>query len=239
MKLIADLHTHTIVSGHAYGTIRENTAAAKEAGLSILGITEHGPRIPGAPDPIYFRNMGNVPRYIYGVMVLMGCELNILNDGTVDLEPNTLSRIDYGIAGIHRLCYKDEGKEKNTENVISAMKYGKVKLISHPDDDHTPLDYDRLTDGAKEYGTALEVNNSSFRKPQFRLNCVENYRTMLRYCKEKHVPVIINSDAHDPSQVGTQSLALAFAEECGMPEELILNTDAQRLLDFLNITDKR
>ena len=239
MKLIADLHTHTIASGHAYGTIRENAAAAKEAGLEILGITEHGPGIPGAPDLIYFRNLEAVPRYLSGVRVLLGCEMNILNDGTVDLTEKELERIDFGIAGIHRFCFTDQGKEKNTDSVISAMKYEKVKIISHPDDDHTPLDYDRLTDAAKEYHTALELNNSSLRKPQNRWNCEENYRVMLRYCIEKRVPVIIDSDAHDPSQVADQALAIRFAEECGLDEELVLNTDRKRLLEFLNIPDKK
>ena len=46
-QLIADMHMHTLASGHAYGTIREMTAAASEAGLLMIGITEHAPGIPG------------------------------------------------------------------------------------------------------------------------------------------------------------------------------------------------
>ncbi|MGN1142248.1 MAG: PHP domain-containing protein [Oliverpabstia sp.] len=43
-KIIADVHTHTLASGHAYGTIREMAQAAAEKKLEILGITEHAPR---------------------------------------------------------------------------------------------------------------------------------------------------------------------------------------------------
>ena len=50
--LIADLHMHTLVSGHAYGTIREMAADAAQRNLQLIGITEHGPGVPGACDPI-------------------------------------------------------------------------------------------------------------------------------------------------------------------------------------------
>ena len=54
-KLVADVHMHSIVSGHAFGTIRELARQAAGVGLSLIGITEHGPGIPGTVDPIYFR----------------------------------------------------------------------------------------------------------------------------------------------------------------------------------------
>ena len=52
-KLIADMHMHTLVSGHAYGTIREMAATAGEKNLKLIGITEHAPGIPGTVDPFY------------------------------------------------------------------------------------------------------------------------------------------------------------------------------------------
>ena len=53
-KLIADMHMHTLVSGHAYGTIREMAATAGEKNLKLIGITEHAPGIPGTVDPFYY-----------------------------------------------------------------------------------------------------------------------------------------------------------------------------------------
>ena len=44
---VLDLHTHTIVSGHAYSTLREMAKAASDKGLELLGITEHAPKMPG------------------------------------------------------------------------------------------------------------------------------------------------------------------------------------------------
>ena len=72
-KLIADVHTHTLASGHAYGTIREMAQAASEKKLKILGITEHAPGTPGTADPIYFCNLQVIPRTLYGVHLLHGC----------------------------------------------------------------------------------------------------------------------------------------------------------------------
>ena len=68
-KLLADMHMHTLVSGHAYGTIREMAAAAAEKELSLIGITEHAPGIPGTVNPFYYLNLEVIPRTIYGVEV--------------------------------------------------------------------------------------------------------------------------------------------------------------------------
>ncbi|MBQ9299930.1 MAG: phosphatase [Clostridia bacterium] len=232
-RIIADIHTHTIASGHAYGTIREMAQAAAEKGLSILGLTEHAPGIPGTVDPFYYMNLQVIPRTLYGVHILHGCEINVLNDGTLSLEEGFIQKLDYAIAGIHGLCYQDEGREKNAQNIASCMKHPKVKLISHPDDDHTPLDYDILVRAAHETGTALEVNNSSLVKKDQRLNCYENYRQMLALCGQYGVPIVVSSDAHDPSWVGRFDLAEALLESVAFPESLVLNTNPQRLLEFL------
>lgn len=233
----ADMHMHTLVSGHAYGTMREMAAAAAEKGLKLIGITEHAPGVPGTVDPFYYVNLKVIPRHINGVQVLHGCEINVLNDGTLSLEEQYIAKLDYAIAGIHcGLCYEDAGREQNTQNVISCMKHPKVKLISHPDDDHTPLDYEKLVLAAKEYGVALEVNNSSLLKPHLRLNCFENYRTMLELCAKHRVPILVDSDAHDPSWVGEHTRARAMLEEYGFDESLILSTDAEKVKEFLGVS---
>ena len=173
-ELRLDIHTHTIASGHAYGTIREMAQGAAERGLELLGISEHAPGIPGTCEPVYFSNLRVAPRELYGVEILYGCEINVLNDGTLSLD-KYIEKLDYAIVGIHGLCYQDAGMEKNTDNVVSCMRHPKVFFVSHPDDDHTPLDYEQLVIGAKENHVALEVNNSSLLKQEKRLNCVENY----------------------------------------------------------------
>lgn len=230
---IADVHMHSIMSGHAFGTIRELAAAAAERGLKLIGVTEHGPGIPGTVDPIYFRNLNDAPRLLFGVEMLYGSEVNVLAEGALSLNERHLNCLDYAVAGIHGLCYENAGIVKNTDNVIRCMEHPKVRFISHPDDGNFPLDYPALVQGAKATNTALEVNNSSLRKPRVRPNCVENYRKMLPLCMEYGVPVVVNTDAHDPGAVGDFTLALGLLEELQMDENLILNQNLEQLKGFL------
>lgn len=230
---VADVHMHSIMSGHAFGTIRELAAAAAERGLKLIGVTEHGPGIPGTVDPIYFRNFTDAPRVLFGVEMLYGSEVNVLAGGVLSLDQRYLNCLDYAVAGIHGLCYENEGIVKNTDNVIRCMANPKVRFISHPDDDHFPLDYPALVQGAKDTNTALEVNNSSLRKPWLRPNCAENYGKMLPLCMEYGVPIVVNTDAHDPGAVGDFTLALRLLEELQMDENLILNRDLEKLKAFL------
>lgn len=230
---IADCHTHTIMSGHAFGTVREMAAEAAAKGLVILGTTEHGPGIPGTCDPIYFRNFVDAPRNLCGVEMLYGSEVNVLKGGKLDLDQRHLDRLDYAVVGIHGLCYENEGPAGNTNNVIGCMQNSKVRFISHPDDNNFPLDYPALVQAAKEYGVALEVNNSSLRKPHLRPGCLDNYRIMVPLCMEYGVPIIVNTDAHDPGAVGNFDLARSLLNDIGVNEELILNNSVDKLKAFL------
>ena len=234
-EFVLDIHTHTLASGHAYGTIREMAQAAAEKHISLLGISEHAPGIPGAIDPMYYVNLHLVPRRLYGVEIFHGSEINVLNDGKLSLEQRYIDRLDYAIVGIHTQCYENAGRDGNTDNILSCMKNEKVHFVSHPDDDHTPLDYPRLVRGAKENRVALEVNNSSLIKKDRRLNCYENYRTMLTLCMEQELPIVVSSDAHDPSWVGEFTLAQDLLAELNFPERLIINIDVNKFKEFIGL----
>ena len=230
---IADVHMHSIVSGHAFGTIRELAAEAAARGLQLIGVTDHAPGIPGTAEAIYFRSFPDAPRNLYGVEMLYGSEVNILPSGGLTLDERTLSRLDYAVAGIHSYCYQDEGIVKNTDAVIRCMENRKVRFISHPDSNAFPLDYPTLVQGAKAHNVALEVNNSSLRYPTARPGCVENYSIMIPLCMEHRVPIVVNTDAHDPSTVGVFTAARELLEKIGVDEELILNNDLDKLKNFL------
>ena len=106
-----DLHTHTVASGHAYCSLREMAKAASDKGLQILGITEHAPAMPGSCHKFYFHNLKVVPRELYGIRLLLGTEVNILDrEGNVDLGNRTLEAMDVVIASLHVPCIKPSGK---------------------------------------------------------------------------------------------------------------------------------
>ena len=101
MRDILDVHTHTIASGHAYNTIYEMAREAADKGLELLGITEHAPTMPGTCQLYYFQNLHVIPREMFGIKLLFGSELNILDyEGHVDLDESVLSRLDLCVASI-------------------------------------------------------------------------------------------------------------------------------------------
>jgi putative hydrolase len=236
MKYKIDLHTHTLISGHAYSTIQENVKAAAEKGLILLGISEHAPKMPGSTNKIYFQNLKVIPREMYGIRLLFGVEVNILDfNGNVDLDDEVLRDLDYAIASLHPPCIGFGTVEENTNAIIGAMKLDKVKIIGHPDDSRYVLDYEAVVKAAKENNVLLEVNNSSLSPNSFRINAKDAYIKMLEYCEKYEVAVIIGSDAHISFDVGNQEYAVKLLEEVNFPEKLIANNDLEMLFRHLNV----
>lgn len=238
MHYEADTHTHTIASGHAYNTIMEMVRAAADKGLKALAITDHTKGVPGhemdgAPEEIYFRNFRVIPEEIFGVRLLMGAEVNILNGGSIDLSERALKRQDIVIASIHGQCYDNEGIEKNTEAVLRVLENPWVDILGHPDGSEWPLDYERVIAKAAQTGTIIELNENSYRDPHLRRNCRENQLTYLALCEKMGVPVTIGSDAHFMNVVGQHEHNEALLEEIGFPMELVMNTSAERLVTYL------
>ena len=135
MRVEIDTHTHTLASGHAYNTLNEMAQAAADKGLKGLAITEHAPEMPGTCHLFYFQNLRIVPRKKYGIELLLGTELNIMNArGEIDLPDSVLERLDIAIASIHMPCFKDE---RTIDNVTAAyekvMEHPYVDIIGHPD----------------------------------------------------------------------------------------------------------
>lgn len=241
MKIALDLHTHSVASGHAYSTIQEMAQTAADRQLKFLGITEHGPLIPGAPDPIYFRNLYCIPKIMYGVRILLGAELNIKNlQGELDLDESYYHRFDHVIAGIHRMCFPGGTRQQNTEAVLAAMQNQRVNIISHPADGAATLCLEELVRQARETRTLLEINNSSLnpirKNPVARTNNLE----LLRLCKKMDVPVILGSDAHISFSIADYERLWPLLQEAEFPEELIVNDDIQKFNQFtgLNITSE-
>ena len=237
MKIIADTHSHTLASGHAYSTIKEMAAAAKARGLTALALTEHAPEMPGTCGLFYFQNLDVVPREADGVRLLMGAEVNIMApDGSIDLPQKTCRDLDIVVASIHLPCYgADHTPEENTRAYVEAMKNPYINIIGHPDDSRVPVDYEVLVKTAKETGTLLELNNSSLRPQSSRVNARENMLVMLDLCRQYGVPITTGSDAHIDVDAGNFERAKELLEYCNFPEELVATTDFEKVRPFLNI----
>lgn len=234
MKLILDYHTHTMASAHAYSTIDEMAGAAAEKGLELLGITDHAPALPDSADRFHFIGYHILPPELYGVRMLYGAELNILDsNGNVDLPETILKEMDLCIASYHTVCTKPGTKSENTRAYLKVMENPYIHIIGHPDDGNIPVDFEELVRGAKENNILLEVNNSSLKTADYRLNTRENLMTMLRLCERYDVCVSVGSDAHFAESVGNLKEAEELMERMEFPEELVVNTSIDKFTGFL------
>ena len=235
-KTLIDAHTHTIASGHGYSTIQEMAQAAADKGLEYLGITEHGPSVPGTCPLLYFRNMFVVPRQMYGIRLLLGCEINILDTkGSLDLEDDYIDRLDLVIAGIHGAWYHGGTKEENTQGMINVIRHPKMHIISHPGDGSAELNFEQLVLAAKEAHTLLEINNHSLAPQRHKTIARENNLELLRLCKKHNVPTILGSDAHVSFQIADYEHLYPLLKETNFPDELIMNYWPAQFFDYLGI----
>lgn len=234
MKYLLDVHTHTLVSGHAYSTIREMAQAACKHNLALLGISEHAPNMPGSCQAFYFQNLNVIHRDDYAIPLLFGSELNILDEnGSVDLTTEVMSSLDYNIASLHPPCIPFMTKEATTKTILRVIENKHIHMIGHLDDARYPLDYNAVAKAAKEFHTLLEVNNSSLMPNSFRRSAKENYKELLAACEKYGTKIILNSDAHVDSDVGRHDLSDALIQEHGFPEELIVNSSLESFYAYL------
>lgn len=230
MKYIADVHTHTLASGHAYSTMREMAAMARKKGLEVLGITEHAMAMPYTCGDYHFQNLRMVDRHMEGIELMLGVELNILDfDGHVDMKDDLIKMLDIAIASIHPPCFTAGTKEENTRAYLNVMKNPLVDIIGHPDDGRFETDYKELVYGAAECNKLLEMNNNSLDPLCNREGAREHYLEMLEYCRQYQVPIVVNSDAHVDQLVGRHDHAYALLEEIDFPEELVVNRSVEEL----------
>lgn len=232
MKYALDVHTHTIVSGHAYSTLMENAKAASEKGIKVLGTTEHGCTMPHSPHIWYFHNYKVLPREMYGVTMLYGVEANIIDyDGNLDMDDETLEKLDVVIGSIHEEVYKIGTLEENTEAFINVIKSGKIDIVGHLGNPKIPVDFEKIVKCAKENNVLIEINNSSFTTS--RVGSLGNCTKIAQLCKENGNMIIMNSDAHFCTTIGEFTEAVNMLESIDFPEERIMNSTPENMIDFL------
>lgn len=232
MKFVLDTHCHTIVSGHAYSTLTEMVEGAKQNGMELIAITEHGPALPSAPHYYYFGNLKVVPPEIQGVKILKGVEANIIDyDGNIDMPETYLKRLDIILASLHDICIEPGTVQENTSAIVGAMNNPDVDIIAHSGNPLFPVDYDKILETAKKTNTLLEINNSSF--VATRKGSYKNCYYIAQKCKEMEIPIVIGSDAHYALDAGEFTKARRLLEEVDFPEELIMNTHVEKLIKYL------
>jgi len=238
VQLLADLHTHTVASGHAFSTVSELASAAAARGLELIAITDHGPNVPGGAHLWYFWNMKVMPSVLGGVRILKGCEANpsLTDDNGIDLPDEMLASLDFVAVGLHPECGFDDGdRVKNTEAMLRVIENPLVDMITHPGNDAGfPLDLDAIVSAAVKHGVILELNNYSFDHRSGRHGSLATERAFAEAARDAGALIAVGSDAHFHLLVGNFEHALPVAEEIGFPEDRIVNRSAASVLDFLH-----
>lgn len=232
MKIIGDTHTHTIACKHAYSTLLENVAAAKTAGLHFLALTDHGPAMEGSTHIWYFMNLPKfVPPLLDGLVILRGCEANIMPGGVLDIDNHTLAALDWVIASMHRnLAPSGLSKKEYTDLWLKVLENPYIDCVGHLGHPAFDCDHEAVVMAAARLGKAVEINSSS---PTSRPGCEENCRDIIRLCKKHGVKLVLSSDAHFATGIGQVDWSMAEVTAAGFPEQDILNLDYNRMAGWL------
>ena len=259
MQLQCDVHTHTLYSRHAYSTILENVHAAKEAGLELLGSTDHFssmlyPEYDNIRHYQYLCVSHTWPKEIEGVRLLQGCEVDIVDlegnlfgydipiaknidgdfysDGKVlSLYERVTRKMDYVIASVHRHGFADAASPLAcTKLYLSALQHKKVLILGHSGRSGLPFEIDPVLLAAKEAHKLIEINNHSMDSGS---RIVDRCRQIALRCAELSVPISVSSDAHFALRIGQLDAVKKMLSEIHFPEELIATRTKDSFLDAL------
>jgi len=226
-----DLHTHTKYSD-GKNTIQEMADAAKEKGYNYLAITEHSKSLAiakGINEEMLLKQIDEIDELndnFLDFMILKGIEVDILEDGTLDLDDNILKKLDIVVFSIHSKFNLSE--EKQTARIIKAMDNRYVNVFAHPTGRKIglrkpyPVDMARVMKAAKERNCFLEINANPIR-----LDLKDVYAKM---AKDMELKLSISTDAHSIYELPYMKYGIWQARRGWLEKNDVLNTRSWKTL---------
>lgn len=224
-ELRGDLQCHTQASdGHA--TVAEMAEAARQRGYEYLAITDHSKYVgvtQGLDADELAEQMEEIDRLneeLEGIRLLKSIEVDILEDGSLDLPDDILERLDLRICSIHSKF--DLPREKQTERILRAMDNPNFNILAHPTGRRIgqrrpyEVDMERVMEGALERGCFLEVNAQPVRLDLDDVYC--------KMAKEIGVKLSVGTDAHRPSELAYMRFGVGQARRGWLEAGDVLNT---------------
>jgi DNA polymerase (family 10) len=220
-----DLHCHTVASD-GRSTVEEMALAARRLGHEYLAITDHsasfgfGHEVTPQDLRLQIERVREANAGVEGIEVLVGSEVNILPDGSLDYEDDLLAELDWVIASIHTAFGMD--KLAMTDRMITAIEHPLVDTIGHPTgrllDQRRPyaLDIDAVILAAARTGTLLEINANPRRRDLSELNA--------RAASRAGVLLVIDSDAHGVDTLPSLRWGIATARRAWLTAFAVANT---------------
>jgi DNA polymerase (family 10) len=206
--------------------LRELAQAARDRGFEYLAITEHSRRLTVAHglDPQRLMRqcdeIDELNEELKGITLLKGIEVDILEDGSLDLPDEVLGRLDLVVGAVHSKF--DLSRAKQTERILRAMEHPHFTLLAHPTgrllEQRAPYDVDmpRVIRQAKQRGCFLELDA----QPD-RLDLLD---TQCQMAKEEGVLVSIDSDAHSTLDFANLRYGVGQARRGWLEKRDVLNT---------------
>ncbi|HLZ35592.1 MAG TPA: DNA polymerase/3'-5' exonuclease PolX [Nitrospira sp.] len=229
--LKGDLHAHSKATD-GRNSIQEMAAAARACGLEYLAITDHSKRLTmakGLDSKRLAEQLDHIDRLnetSIGITLLKGIEVDILEDGSLDLPDEDLGRLDLVVGAVH--SHFGLSRQKQTERILRAMDRPCFTILAHPSgrliDERAPYDVDmpRVIRHARDRGCFLEVNAHPIRLDLVDTDC--------QMAKEEGVMVSINSDAHTVLDFGNLRYGVGQARRGWVEKKDVLNAKSLHAL---------
>lgn len=220
-----DLHAHTTASD-GRNSLREMAEAAKDRGYDYLAITDHSRSQTQAGGlevddlEAQIDEIAELNEDIDGIRLLAACEVDILEDGSLDFPDSVLKKLDLVVASVHGKFDLDEAAQ--TDRIIRAMDNPLVSIIGHPTGRQIgerrpyPVDMERLVEAAKDRGCVLELNANPIRLDLQDVHC--------RMAAEHGVRIAVSTDAHSTGGLGNMRYGVDQARRGWLSSADVVNT---------------
>lgn len=223
--LRGDLHVHTTATD-GKNTLEELARAARDFGYEYLGITDHTQNLSMVrgldPDRLarQIDEIEGVNDRISGLTLLKGTEVDILEDGQLDLPDWILSRLDFCVCSVHTRFKLS--RDKQTERILRAMDNPNFTILGHPSGrligsrPAYELDMERILEGARDKGCLLELNSQPDRLDIDDVTC--------KAAKDMGIKVVISTDAHRAANLNLVRFGLGQARRGWLEPDDVANT---------------
>jgi DNA polymerase (family 10) len=224
-EIKGDLHVHSTLSDGS-ATVEEIALEARKKAYEYIGITDHSESLKvagGVSKEDLMKNIEMVRRVsgkTEGVRVLMGAEVEIRNDGTLDYPDGVLKDLDFVVGAVHSGFKMDE--KEMTDRIVAAMSNDYLTILAHPTgrviEQREPyqVNVDKMMDVALEKGVFLEINALPERLDLNDLNC--------RKAKDRRITLSIGTDAHSIPQLDYMMFGVATGRRGWLGKKDVINT---------------
>lgn len=220
-----DLHTHTNYTDGRY-SIKDMAEAAQSLCYDYIAVTDHSKHLTVAgglkPEEVrkQIEEIERVNEELKDITILKGTELDILEDGSLDLPDEILKELDIRVCSVH---YKfNLPKAKQTERILRAMDNPYFNILAHPTgrviNERPPyeIDIEKILKAAKDRGCIIELNSHPQRLDLNDIHC--------KMAKEIGVKIVISTDSHHTEHLKNMRFGIGQARRGWLEPEDVVNT---------------